>query len=139
MNDIKIFYIWKTINGLVPNFGLKWDQNENRGTMVNIPILKSEVPKGIVTLRDQSLSVHGGKLYNSLPQGIRDFRGSKETFKLKLDTFLSDIPDNPVLPGMYPDPICRNSCKNSNTIPDWIRHLKMTHRRKILPNDIGLN
>ena len=107
--------------------------------MVNIPILKSEVPKDIFTIRDQSLSVHGGKLFNSLPQDIRDCKGSKETFKVKLDTFLLDIPDNPALLGMFPDPVCRTSCNNSNSIPDWIRHLKMTHRRKILPDNNGLN
>ena len=34
--------------------------------------------------------------------------------------FLKDIPDCPMTPDLTPDPINRLSCKNSNSLFDWI-------------------
>ena len=70
----KILYIWKIINGLCPNYGLKWSTNKRRGTLVDIPVLNSYVPNSVKTIRDQSLTVHGGKLFNS-------FHSSSETVR----------------------------------------------------------
>ena len=49
-----------------------------------------------------------------------------------LDEFLSKVPDQPHGPGLYPEPISRISCNNSNILIDWIRHLNLTERRPIL-------
>ena len=74
--------------------------------MVQIPFLHSEVPKSMKSLTDQSLTVHGGSLFNALPQEIRDWNRRKDTFISKPDEFLILIPENPVLPGMYLEPVC---------------------------------
>ena len=87
------------------------------------------------TIRDQSLTVHGGKLFNSLPFELRNCKDSKETFKSKLDQFLEKLPDKPESQGMYPDPTCRITCGKSNSIIDWIRHLNLTDRRAHLSEE----
>ena len=125
----KIFYIWKVVNGLCPNFGLSWKYCVKSGLMINIPVMNSKVPAQVKTLREQTLTYHGGNLFNAMPHHIREWKGTKEGFKVILDTFLSQIPDNPVIPGLVPAPICRITCKNSNSIIAWIRHLGLTDRR----------
>ena len=125
----RIIYVWKIRNGLVPNFGLQFSRNDRRGLMVDIPFLKSNVRNSIKTLRDQSLKVHGGRMYNLLPVEIRDFTGTLNDFKSLLDDFLSKIPDQPHGPGLYSEPVSRVTCRNSNSIIDWIHHLKLTERR----------
>ena len=131
----KIFYIWKIINGLCPNYGLKWSSNDRRGTLVDIPVLKSKVPAYVKTIRDQSLTVHGGRLFNSLPSNIRNCTENKESFKILLDEFLNSIPDKPESQGFYPEPICYTTCKQSNSIIDWIRYLNISNRRPHLTDD----
>ena len=125
----EITYIWKIVEGICPNFGLNWEYHDKNGLMVKIPVLNSKVPAQVKTLRNQSLTYHGGNLFNALPHYIREWKGSKDSFKVILDEFLNQIPDNPVTPGLVPAPICRITCKNSNSIIAWIRHLGLTNRR----------
>ena len=49
------------------------------------------------TLVDMSFAVHAPKLFNGLPRTIREFNGSVNGFKSRLDGFLSQIPDKPSL------------------------------------------
>ena len=125
----KITYIWKVVNGLCPNFGLDWEYQCKNGLMIKIPVLNSKVTARVKTLRYQSLKYHGGSLFNALPHYIREYSGSKEGFKTILDNFLSQIPDNPITPGLVPAPVCINTCKSSNSIIAWIRHLGLIDRR----------
>ena len=84
MERYRILYIWKVINGKVPNFGLKWDTNPRRGLMITIRKCKSNIPAMAVRMAEQSLSVNGGKLFNMLPESIRGFSGSLDGFKTLL-------------------------------------------------------
>ena len=118
------------MNGKVPNFGLKWDINPRRGLMITITKCKSNTPAMVVRMAEQSLSVNGGKLFNMLPETIRGFSGSLDGFKTLLDDFLKDIPDHPLCAGLYPEPINKDNCKNSNSLLDWIPHLNIRERRK---------
>ena len=115
--------------GLVPNYGIKFDTNLRRGTMVQIPNLNSQVKPSVKTMRQQSLTYHGGNMYNMLPIALREFIGDTKEFKTLLDEFLSQIPDQPHGPGLFPEPINRITCSNSNSIIDWIRHLNIGERR----------
>ena len=54
---------------------------------------------------------------------------TKETFKIKLDLFLTNIPDQPVCQGLSPEPVSDISCKNSNSIINWVKYLKIGERR----------
>ena len=90
-------------------------------------------------LWDQSLNIHGGKLFNSLPPNIRSFNGLTDPdvsittringFKSLLDKFLEIIPDCPLTQDLYPDPINPITGRNSNCIIDWVRHLRINTRR----------
>ena len=74
-------------------------------------------------IRDQSLVIRGGRIFNELPYHIRNSTNiTLNTFKSRLDTFLQLVPDTPSIPGMYPEP-------GSNDIVDWINYLHLRDRR----------
>ena len=74
-------------------------------------------------MRDQSLVIRGGRIFNNLPHTIRQSTNTTlDTFKSRLDTFLQNIPDTPSIAGMYPEP-------GSNDIVDWIHYLHLGDRR----------
>ena len=114
--------------GLVPNYGISWTISDKKGKLFDIPKSTYKHSPLAQNMRDQSLIVHGGKIFNILPYDIRNCFGSKDLFKEKLDTFLSLIPDQPASPGLTPAPMNVISCKNSNSLYDWIFHLKLTDR-----------
>ena len=97
-----IFYIWKIVNGLVPNIecegeGISTTHSLRRGTLCNIPPINTRCRASVQTMKECSIVVHGCRLFNAVPRELREFRGSSETFKRKLDTFLSSVPDKPAL------------------------------------------
>ena len=98
----KVIYIWKLMEGLVPNCGLKWtNTEERRGRLCEVPKLKgsAEVQK----LRRQSFQMSGPKLWNSLPKNLRNLKNcSLEQFKELLDCFLAKVPDEPKAEGLTP-------------------------------------
>ena len=107
--------------------------------MITIPTIKSKHSTMVVNMRQSSLAVHGGGIYNMLPAHIRNFRGTLREFKTSLDVFLSQIPDNPAINGMVPDPVTRSNVtkvRNSNASIDWINHLGLRDRRLDIPDDI---
>ena len=105
--------------------------------MIVLSKKNSKIPAKALSLRDQSLSIHGGKLFNLLPRELRDFNGTKGGFKVLLDDFLKIIPDQPLCVGLYPLLICPISNRNSNSIIDWIKYLNMRDRRKMNAEDYG--
>ena len=74
------------------------------------------------TLLRFSLRWEGVRLYNSLPKFLRQWEGTKESFKNKFDQFLTLITDEPELPNAKPGGLTLDR-KPSNSIPDWIRTL----------------
>ena len=118
-----VIYIWKILENLVDNFGVKWSSNFRRGCMIDLPKrfpMKQTLANNI---RDQSLIIRGGRIFNALPHVIRNSTNiSLDVFKSRLDVFLQQIPDTPSIPGMYPVP-------GSNDIVDWIHYLHLGDRR----------
>ena len=97
----RILYTWKILEQLVPNCGLEASTSDRRGRQVQIPQLKG--PLAIRSLREQSFQVNGPKLFNCLPPSITNLSGiTVDEFKLKLDQFLSKIPDEPNVEGLTP-------------------------------------
>ena len=136
----KIIYHWKLINGLVPQCDIRWTDNDRRGIMISIPSIKSKHSALVVNMRQSSLAVHGGSMFNMLPFYIRNFKGTLSEFKSCLDDFLCQIPDQPAIQGMYPEPITRSNVtkiRNSNALIDWITHLGLRDRRIDIPDDIS--
>ena len=99
----RIIYIWKILEGIVPNVGderIKHQFSLRNGRTCVIPTIKRDAPTRIQTLRESGLTVHGARLFNSLPRCIRDISGQTiDIFKSKLDRFLRLVPDEPLIPG----------------------------------------
>lgn len=93
-----IIYMWRILEGQVPNIGVKFKFCERRGRECLIPAI---VARGkMLTLRDNSLSVIGPRLFNALPTQIRNIAGCNlDVFKKALDNWLNLIPDQPLIPG----------------------------------------
>ena len=91
----KIIYISKSLNGIVPSLGQKWNFNQSRSG----PQLVIRNPQGpsesIKSLDRDSLSSFRVKLYNSLPANLWLFEGEFETFKVGVDKFLELCPYEP--------------------------------------------
>ena len=107
-----VIYVWKIINGHAPNFenmAIETRQNDRRGLTCNIPRYVS-TPGRIQTLKEGSFMVHGPRLFNEIPRDLREFEGSPETFKAKLDVFLKTVPDKPALPH-YRQPASGNGLR----------------------------
>ena len=115
------------MEGLVPNYGIYWTW-DSKGRILSIPRNNYKNTPLAIRMRDQSLIVHGGRIFNILPSALRNFSGSKDTFKTKLDLFLTKIPDQPACPGLTPAPMDPISCDNSNSLYEWIRYLKLSDR-----------
>ena len=101
----RIIYVWKILEGLVPNISYGDDGGKKLHTVRNgrtckIPPLPRTAKAKIQRLREGSLSYHGAQLFNALPKGIRDLtKCSTESFKRRLDSFLSKIEDKPLVRG----------------------------------------
>ena len=80
--------------------------------------------RSIRTLKEKSLQIEGPRIFNSLPKVIRNMNGSLTEFKTVLDMFLALIPDCPVIKG-YTTHNYDNNCRQSNSISDWIRSMKL--------------
>ena len=91
-----IIYTWKILEGLVPNLHTKitthW--NDRKGRLCVIPGFRDRGTIG--RIKDNSLPVRGPKLFNSLPQHVRNIMGTSLTvFKSALDKILQQVPDQP--------------------------------------------
>ena len=109
----RIIYSWKILEDLVPNCGvvLVEDSEETRlGRKLRVPILKGSAKTK--KLMEQAFQINGAKLFNCLPQMVRNLsKKSKkinqhidgpEDFKSKLDVYLSTVPDRPRVDGLSP-------------------------------------
>ena len=125
-----IIYIWKVLENKVDNFGVKWNQNVRRGRMIELPARFPGNNTAANNLREQSLIIRGGRIFNKLPHSLRNTSDvTLDTFKHRLDMFLQEIPDHPNVPGLDPEPVCKFTNRQSNDIGDWIDNLHLQDRR----------
>lgn len=99
-----IIYVWKIINEIVPNLEnedkIRTIRNIRRGRLCVIPRLKRTL-RSLQTMKESSLAIRGPRLYNCLPQQLREQTGTLSTFKAELDKHLRTIPDKPAIPHYY--------------------------------------
>jgi hypothetical protein len=113
-----IMYTWKILEGIVPNLQdnkivikNNYHNNSRRGRKCRVPNYKNNSAKSKhKSLFDNSICVRGPKLFNKLPNYLRDITGVPfKHFKREVDKWLSSglIVDEPPVSG-YPGGI-RNS------------------------------
>ena len=99
-----IIYIWKILEGLVPNITknpilIYNDRNSRRGRTCRIPPLVTRQGESL-TMRENSFTVRGPKLFNLAPKEVRNLTGvSLERWKRRVDAWLRTVPDEPSCPG----------------------------------------
>ena len=99
-----IIYIWRILERQVPDFttGRIYSTNEGGrlGRRCSYSTVCSNAPSDIKNIRYASLSIRGPQLFNTLPPEVRNVTNcSVEEFKTELDRFLSNVPDEPQIPG----------------------------------------
>jgi hypothetical protein len=115
MERYRALYVWKILEGLVPNCGLEQTHRERRGREVSIQELKGS--QRIKSLRKNTLQVNGARIFNSLPKSLRNLsRIPLEDFKMQLEKYLETLPDVPILPGYIPATCNQIKAKPSNSI-----------------------
>ena len=124
MERYRAFYIWKSLNRLVPSLNLEWsDTVTTRGPQLMIPGLAG-VQEGVKARMLRGMRFEGVKIFNSLLITLRTWTGTKDSFKKGLDLYLAMIPDCPITETLIPD--CKD-CHDrpSNSIVDWRRKLNI--------------
>ena len=135
MERYKIFYIWKSLNGMVPSLGLTWDGRD--GNRITYPKVIGK-PGHARTLQRFSIKWEGVRLFNSIAIYLRKWTGTKETFKNMLDKFLESIPDQPEVEGYIPGGKTLTG-EASNSIADWTRILGLEDMEDDLEIEIDGN
>ena len=96
----QIIFIWKLSQGLVGGYSLPFQHSDRRGRTVLVPQIVLESAAAVKKARESSLQVKGARLYNLLPKELRDMQGvTVDTFKTSLDSWLSQVPDQPTIAG----------------------------------------
>ena len=120
MERYRIIYMWKILEGYAPNCGIEEAPlNERLGRKVKIPSLVQNGRKGIQTLRENSFQINGARLFNSLPKKIRNIKYSQDDFKEAMDSYISDVPDQPRIGSLIPEATDRMSGRQSNSLLAW--------------------
>ena len=123
MERYRIIYIWKILEGQVPNCGVELATlNVRLGRKCQIPALKKNGRQAVQTLREQTLQINGARLFNCLPKKLREVTVYQEEFKYQLDQYLSTIPDQPRIGKLVPEAVCQVSGKQSNSLTAWIKN-----------------
>ena len=125
MDRYSIIYTWKVLAGIVPDCGLvKAPVSPRRGCLLMIPPL-GKLPGCSRKLKEDGFITRASRLWNSLPQSLRDDRSSDlGEFKFKLDQFLELVPDQPKVSGLVPDASNQDGSP-SNSILVWVQLLDL--------------
>ena len=109
------------MEGLVPEcVDLKRRNRGRNGRSIKLPLLNRNATARVNTVREGSFFVRSVKLFNALPRSIRDLSGcSIEKFKGRLDRFLLELPDAPLIPGYT-----ASSLAGGNSIVDWCNWIR---------------
>ena len=94
-------YMWKILEDMVPNFGIEVMYNKRKGRYCRVPHIRCAAPGHTKTIRFSSMGVNGPRLFNVLPESLRNMSGcSIVSFKNALDRHLVTVPDEPRIPGL---------------------------------------
>ena len=95
-----IIFVWKIAMGLVKGYSMEFIFSPRRGWSAIPKPIPSSAPACVKRTREASLAVKGATLFNLCPRGLRDMASChQDRFKENLDAWLSEIPDQPTIPG----------------------------------------
>ena len=119
-----IIYMWKVLEELVPNISeheqrkITGQNNKRFGRLCIVPKVLKTAPALVKTARYASLGYRGPCLFNTVPADIRNItKVPVDTFKKRLDKFLSTIPDEPQIPGYT-----KYRRADTNSLIDMVKH-----------------
>ena len=116
----QIIYVWKILEGLVPNVGIELSQNRKRRRTCYVKSVKSNC-LSIRSVMVTSFSRNGPRIFNSFPPNLKNVSScSVEVFKNRLDAFLQKIEDTPPVPSYYTWP---HYNKLAHCIAEYMRQL----------------
>ena len=126
----RILYTWKILEGQAPNCGINASGlGDRQGRKCVVPQINNKSSAAVKTMKDQTFQVHGPQLFNSLPGYLRNMTKCPiEDFKVKLDTFLENVPDQPSVSGLTPG-ACTAQAVASNSILDQLKKVPGVARR----------
>ena len=94
-----IMYIWKILEGVVPNVGMQVNYHPRRGRLCFVRSTEGTTQR-VRTIAHNSFTHTGTRLFNSAPKWLRDLSGiTPDQFKRQLDRWLATVPDQPPTPG----------------------------------------
>ena len=98
---------------MVPNCGItvRREETDRNGLILSVPSKKNQNQ-----LRAQSFQVRGPEIFNCLPMELRNVKLGNETYKIKLDNYLSLLDDIPR--------ICAGNKMHSNSLDNVIKQHK---------------
>ena len=95
-----IIFIWKLAIGLAKGDTIDFIFSPRRGWSAVPNNVASNAPASVRRARESSLAVKGAALFHLCPRGLRDMASDhQDRFKENLDTWLHQIPDQPIIPG----------------------------------------
>ena len=92
---------------------------------MKVSTLCNSAPTSVRRARESSLQVKGAQLFNVIPRALRDIEtGAVDQFKVRLDEWLSTIPDQPTIQG-------RQRAAASNSLLDQVPLVQRTFDSQI--------
>jgi hypothetical protein len=113
-----VLYMWKILHNIVPNPGIEWKQNARTGVHIKLPDVAGS--SRVNRLRRESLLYRGPRVYNAMPVCLRQMDSSESPniikFKINLDKFFLQIPDQPTVNGL-------KRAASSNSVIDQVNYI----------------
>ena len=96
-----VIFLWKISQGLVNGYSIEFSSVYGRRGRTVVP--RQIIPSSsslVKKAREASIGVKGAKIFNLLPAYIRNINSTDvNVFKTNLDSFLSDVADQPTIAG----------------------------------------
>ena len=96
-----VIFLWKVSQGLVHGYHVDFTSVCGRRGRTALPRPVVQSSSSLVRkAREASIGVKGAKIFNLLPASIRNMNVENvDLFKKNLDSFLSQVPDQPTVAG----------------------------------------
>jgi hypothetical protein len=94
-----VIFLWKISQGMVKGYNVMYTSVIGRCGRTALPrdVVQSS-PSLVRKARESSIGVKGARIFNILPAHIRNIDADNvESFKKSLDSFLTDIPEQPII------------------------------------------